>query len=110
MGVTVGINRRIAPEKSIGRELPFTLDMLTSAVQAGLDFSGAIRRLVQKSSKDSPLKEELTIMLKETNLGKTRSESLRRLASRVGLKELNTVVASLVQADQLGTKTNPTNV
>ena len=90
-------------QKAISREIPFALDMLTSAVQAGLDFSGAIRRFIQKSSKMSPLKSEMALMLKEVSLGKTRSEALRRMSERVALKELTSVVNALIQADQLGT-------
>ena len=93
-------NKRL---KSISREIPFILDMITSSVQAGMDFSGAIRRILQKASKSSPFKDELTLMLKEISLGKTRSESLMRLALRVNLPELTTVINSLIQADQLGT-------
>lgn len=93
-------NKRL---KSISREIPFILDMITSSVQAGMDFSGAIRRILQKASKGSPFKDELTLMLKEISLGKTRSESLMRLALRVNLPELTTVINSLIQADQLGT-------
>ncbi len=90
-------------QRSISRELPFTLDMLTSAVQAGLDFSGAIRRLLDKSSKDTPLKDEMKLMLKEVSLGKTRSDAMKRMSERVELSELNSVVSALIQADQLGT-------
>ena len=90
-------------QKTISRELPFALDMLTSAVQAGLDFSGAIRRFIQKAVKITPLKSELSLMLKEISLGKTRSEALRRMGERVDLKELTQVINALIQADQLGT-------
>ena len=90
-------------QKAISREIPFALDMLTSAVQAGLDFSGAIRRFIQKSTKVTPLKSEMALMLKEISLGKTRSDALRRMAERVALKELTSVVNALIQADQLGT-------
>lgn len=90
-------------KKSISRELPFALDMLTSAVEAGLDFSGAIRRFVQKASKMTPLKEEFELMLKEINIGKTRSEALMHVSERANLNELTNVVNSLIQADQLGT-------
>lgn len=90
-------------QKAISREIPFALDMLTSAVQAGLDFSGAIRRFIQKSTKVTPFKSEMALMLKEISLGKTRSDALRRMADRVNLKELTSVVNALIQADQLGT-------
>ncbi len=93
-------NKRL---KSISREIRFILYIITSSVQAGMDFSGAIRRILQKASKGSPFKDELTLMLKEISLGKTRSESLMRLALRVNLPELTTVINSLIQADQLGT-------
>jgi tight adherence protein C len=90
-------------QRLISRELPFALDMLTSAVQAGLDFSGAIRRFIKKADKMTPLKNEFSLMLKEMSLGKSRADALSRMAERVNLPELTSVVNSLIQADQLGT-------
>ena len=46
-------------------------------------------------------------MLQELKMGKTRREALRDMANRVNLENLSTVVAALIQAEQLGTSLGP---
>lgn len=104
LGLTAELKKM---KKSISRELPFSLDMLTSAVQAGLDFSGAIKRMTQKSLKITPLKREFILMQREINLGKTRADALRRMAERIDLTDFNSVVAALIQADKMGSSLAP---
>ncbi len=60
--------------KKISRELPHTLDLLTIAVEAGLDFIVAIDRVIEKGT-PGPLRQELMIMMKQMKLGKRRRES-----------------------------------
>jgi tight adherence protein C len=85
----------------IQKSLPFTLDLLTLAVEAGMDFMAAIQRNVEHENL-TPLDEELIRVLHENQLGKTRREALRSMSERVNLPELKSVVNSLVQADELG--------
>lgn len=85
----------------IQKALPFTLDLLTLAVEAGMDFMSAIQRNVEHD-KLTPLDEELIRVLHENQLGKTRREALKSMSSRVNLPELKGVVNALVQADELG--------
>ncbi len=86
----------------ITRALPFDIDLLTLAVGAGLDFTAAIGKVVEKG-RDGPLEEEFSLMLRTLKLGKTREEALKAMAERVGLQSLTSFVGALVQADQMGT-------
>lgn len=84
------------------RSLPYSLDLLTLSVEAGLDFQAAISKVVDKGQ-EGPLKEEFSIMLGEIKLGKTREQALRNLADRVQLPQLTSFVSNLIQADRMGT-------
>ena len=86
---------------SIQRALPYVLDLLTLSVEAGLDFMTAIKRILDYRKMD-PLGEELLRMFREVQVGKTRREALRNMATRAMQPDLNGVVHSLVQADELG--------
>lgn len=87
---------------AITRALPYDLDLLTLAVEAGLDFTAALAKVVDKGRK-GPLAEELSIALRELKLGKTREDALRNLARRVELPTLTSFVHALLQADRMGT-------
>lgn len=84
----------------INRELPNALDLLTVSVEAGLGFDGAILKLVEKTK--GPLTQEFRRMLQEIRIGKSRRDALRELSDRAGTEDLQTFVAALIQADQLG--------
>ncbi len=87
--------------KSIRKDLPFFLDLMTLSVEAGLDFSAAIGKVIA-NAKPSPLREEFEIMLHETQLGASRSEALHSLADRVQTAEIASLSATLIQAAQIG--------
>jgi tight adherence protein C len=91
-----------ARQHQIARALPYDLDLLTLSVEAGLDFAAAIAKVVEKGRK-GPLCDELSVMLRELRLGKTREEALRNLAARVELVSLTTFVQALIHADRMGT-------
>jgi tight adherence protein C len=86
----------------ISRALPFNLDLLTLSVEAGLDFTGALGKVVEKG-KQGPLREELQMVLKQLKMGKTREEALKAMVARVDLPALTQFVTALVQADKMGT-------
>ena len=87
---------------AITRALPYNLDLLTLSVEAGLDFAAAIGKVVEKGRK-GPLADELSLMLSELKLGKTREEGLRNLGERIDLPSLTTFVNALIQASKMGT-------
>jgi tight adherence protein C len=91
-----------ARHRAVARALPYGLDLLTLSVEAGLDFPAALAKVVEKG-RSGPLADELSVVLKELRLGKTREEALRNLARRVDLPALTSFVQALVHADRMGT-------
>lgn len=86
----------------ISRALPFNLDLLTLSVEAGLDFTAALAKVVEKG-KAGPLRDELALVLKQLKMGKTREEALKAMIARVDLPALSQFVTALIQADRMGT-------
>jgi tight adherence protein C len=96
------VNGRIkARQKQIVRAMPFIVDLLALSTEAGLDFVGAIGKVVEKAT-PSPLVEEFSQLLKEIKVGASRQEALREMAARIDLGEVNSFVAILISADQMG--------
>lgn len=99
-------DRMLKRQKEILLQLPDVIDLLTISVEAGLDFMGAMRRVVLKMPQGS-LRDELERFFKQVELGKTRKDALKDLAKRVQLTDLSTITSSLIQADQLGSSIGP---
>jgi tight adherence protein C len=95
-------DRARARRAAIARALPHDLDLLTLSVEAGLDFVGALARVVEKGRK-GPLADELSVTLKELRLGRIREDALRDLATRVEMPALSSFAQALAQADRMGT-------
>jgi len=85
----------------IRRTLPFVVDLLTLATEAGLDFMGAMARVVEKA-KPGPLIEELRRVLQQIQLGTGRADALRSMSWRIQMSEISSFIAVLVSADQMG--------
>ncbi len=82
-------------------DLPFFIDLLALSTEAGLDFIGAIQRIVDKAE-NSVLADELSIVLKDIKLGASRIESLRGMARRLDMGEITSFIAVLADADATG--------
>lgn len=87
-------------QKLVKRAIPDCLDLLTVSVEAGLGFDQAVSKYVEKVA--NPLAEEFNRMLQEVKMGKQRRDSLRDMATRVKIEELDTFISSIIQADTLG--------
>lgn len=87
-------------QKSIRKALPDALDLLTICVEAGLGFDAAINKVYEKW--DNPLSLSFGRVLREIQLGKLRREALRDMANRIGLAEITSFVAAVIQSEQLG--------
>ncbi len=95
--LTSKINRR---QKEIRKAMPDALDLLTICVEAGLGFDGAMAKVTEKW--DNELSLAFARALKEMQLGKLRREALRDMADRIGLPEMTSFVAAVIQSEQLG--------
>jgi len=89
--------------RAVQRELPFFIDLLALATEAGLDFPGAIQRIVEKSRGKSVLADELDNVLRDIVLGSARSQALKGLAHRLDIPEINSFVNVVIDADSTGT-------
>lgn len=94
-------DRRKKRAHDIVRTLPDVVDMLALSVEAGLDFVAAVNKVVRKS-RPGALVAELGLVVSEMRLGATRSDAFRNMAFRCDVRELNSFVSILVQADKLG--------
>src|SRR6185369_9721828 len=81
----------------------YVIDLMALAMSAGLDFPGAVRQVVEKSSDaEDALVEEFTRLLQEIGLGRTRRQALSEFARRAPIDAVNEFVGALVQAEERG--------
>jgi tight adherence protein C len=87
-------------QRDIFRAMPDALDLLTIAVEAGLGFDAAMAKVNEKWDNDLAL--EFGRVIQEIRLGKLRREALRDMADRLGVPEMTSFVAAVIQSEQLG--------
>ncbi len=87
---------------AIVRIFPETVDLLDMCINAGADFLSAIKWVVEKSS-PNPFIEQLSIVLNEIQVGKTRSQALKDMASRLKLPDISSFVRTIIQSERMGT-------
>lgn len=92
--------------REIAKSLPFYLDVITLAVEAGTNLTGAFNQAVQKAP-EGPLRFEMSRLLRDVRAGKTRAEALRAMADRIQMPEINSFVSTLVQAERMGSSLGP---
>lgn len=85
----------------MSRSLPFAIDLLTVAMEAGQDFTAAMRHLVSEGLKGA-LSDEFNVMLRQMELGKNRLDALKAMSQRIQLPEFQTLVTSVVQSTEMG--------
>ncbi|NBG87944.1 type II secretion system F family protein [Isachenkonia alkalipeptolytica] len=95
------LSRKVtARRERILRDLPYTLDLITVSVEAGLSFDGAMARVVSNIQGD--LCDEFGKSLKEIRMGIERKVALRNMSNRCEVEELSMFITSIIQADELG--------
>ena len=91
-------------QRAIQLALPDALDLLVICVEAGLGLDQSLLYISQELRVAHPaLSEEFDIVNAEVNVGKTRIDALRSLASRTGVEDIKALVATLIQTDRFGT-------
>jgi len=82
---------------------PDALDLLRVCVQAGLGLDAAIERVGRDMQITSALiSEEFALTGLELRAGLSRSVALQHLSDRMGLQDIEALVAMLIQADRFG--------
>ena len=82
------------------RELPDAIDLMTICVESGLGFDAAVQQVAANT--EGPLSAEFGRVLREMQIGQSRSDSLRALADRSSVAEVRSFVSAMVQADAFG--------
>lgn len=88
-------------QTDIIRSLPFAIDLLASAMRAGLDFMAAVRYYVTMGGK-GPLVVEFRLLLRQMELGKSRMEALEEMATHVQTREFTAFVAAIAHGTEIG--------
>jgi tight adherence protein C len=90
--------------RNIQRTLPSVVDLMVLGLGAGLDFTAAVRQVIEHAGRaDEPLVEELRLLLQELKLGRTRRQALNQLVERAPCEAVRDLVASVVQSESQGT-------
>ena len=89
-----------ARQKDIRKAMPDALDLLTICVEAGLGFEAAMSKVSEKW--ETQLSIALLRAIREIQLGKTRRDAMRDMADRIGLPEMTSFVAAVIQSEILG--------
>lgn len=84
------------------KALPFAIDLIGSAMRSGVDFTAAIRYYVANEEKSAPLAVEFAVMLRELELGKTRSEALIEMADRIRHDRFSAFTDAVVHGLEIG--------
>lgn len=87
-------------QKEVRKAMPDALDLLTICVEAGLGFDAAMAKVSEKWENELSLAFARTI--REVQLGKVRREALKAMADRLGIPEMTSFVAAIIQSEQLG--------
>ena len=78
------------------------LDLMVISIEAGLGFNAAMMKVSSELKEVHPdISEEFELANLEIRVGRERDEALRNLAERTGVDDLRSLVAMLIQTDQV---------
>lgn len=87
--------------RSMARQLPFLLDLITLGVESGLNPSAAIALAVSHAPA-GPMRDEFTRVLRDVRAGRPRGEALRLLAERTSVNGVASFAAAMLSAERQG--------
>ncbi|MBN2118362.1 MAG: type II secretion system F family protein [Anaerolineales bacterium] len=87
-------------QKDIRKAMPDALDLLTVCVEAGLGFDAAMSKVAEKW--ETELSMAFARVIREIQLGKVRRDALKDMSDRLGIPEMTSFVAAIIQSEQLG--------
>jgi len=86
--------KRSVRQRQFAEEFPDALDLLVSALRAGISFSAALQIVADESPE--PVRSEFAIVVEEQALGLELREALMNMANRVGSLDLKFFVTAVV--------------
>ena len=88
--------------REIAKRLPYTLDLISMAMDAGATFYEAANAVIRDDPED-PFNEELGIVIHEIDFGLSRQDALTHLGQRITVDGLDGIISAILQAEALGT-------
>lgn len=87
-------------QHDVRKAMPDALDLLTICVEAGLGFDAAMSKVYEKW--DNVVAISFGRVIREIQLGKLRRDALKDMAERLGVPEMTSFIAAVIQSEQLG--------
>lgn len=91
-----------AKKEAIARVIPETVDLLDMCISSGADFLYSVRWVIEKCEMN-PFVEQLAMVLSEIQVGKTRTQALKDMASRLKIPDISSFVRTIIQSERMGT-------
>lgn len=86
--------------KEIDKSMPDFFDMVNVLIEAGMGLDAALVEVAKQTK--GPLGQEFLFAIEDMKLGKSRRESFYELRKRVPSDSFQSIMNSMIQADQLG--------
>ena len=96
----------VLPPSAVGptSSFPDALDLLRTCVEAGLSADAGLARVGEEMRiRSRALADELRQVVLEQRAGASRNQALANMAERVGIRDVEAMVASLIQSEKFGT-------
>jgi len=91
-------------KREIFETIPDALDLLTVCVEAGLSLERALVKVASEIHiKSVVLAQELQLVLMEMRAGFSKEKALRNFSLRIGVDDIDALVAMLIQSERFGT-------
>lgn len=95
-----------ARKRELFKSFPFFLDVITLCVEAGLNMQGAMTQAMNKGPK-GVVRDEFQRVLRDIRAGKSRADSLRAMADRLGEPLVTNFATAVIQAESMGMNLGP---
>lgn len=93
--------QRELQQRSVARELPAWLDLMTVCVEAGATLTSGLRLIVAQAP-SGPLRDYFERVLREIRGGRPRAQSFTYVADIYGIESLGTLASALAHAEASG--------
>lgn len=94
-------------QEELTRQLPFAIDLISSAMRSGLEFGAAVRYYAGIGL-DGALPEELSRVLNDMSLGKPLVEALKDMDRRIKLDSFSSFIGAVSYGAEVGASISDT--